>query len=64
MSGELERLQARIAAALDRLKEQNDAFFGLGGAAGDPDEEQLHALELIAWRLENTVDDILEMIGA
>lgn len=64
MSSELERLKARIAAALDRLKEQNDGFFGLGGAAGDPDEEQLHALELIAWRLENTTEDILEMIGA
>ena len=60
---ELEQVQERIAAALNRLKEQNDGFFGLGGAAGDPDDEQLHALRLIAWRLENAVDDILEMIG-
>lgn len=54
----------RIAAALDRIAEQNNGLFGLGGAAGAPDEEQLHALELIDWRLENTTEDILEMVGA
>lgn len=59
----LEQVQNRIAAALVALDEQNKSFFGFGGAAGDPDEEQIHALELIAWRLENTADDILKMIG-
>ena len=64
MTDEFNQVRERIAAALEKLTEQNNHYFCLGGAAGDPDAEQLHALELIAWRLENTADDILEMIGA
>ncbi len=50
---ELKELQERIRAVLAVLAAWNDDFYGIGGAAGDLDAEQVAELEKVARQLEN-----------
>lgn len=53
MTEQMKELQNRIGAALAVLTAWNNDYYGIGGAAGDLDEEQAAELENVARSLED-----------